>query len=174
MVAAEEELQEVSQTTQQDRVALQRLADARLDDFQYDLGAVEHRRPVDLADGGGAERRGADVSEDLVQRPPEMARHQFHELGVRHRGKPVQEFLQFRGDLVRQEILAHAQDLTQFDVGRPEHLQAPAQLHRERLPVDIAADRQSGHGGEGAQEEVAWPAALSGREPSQVSGKSAQ
>ena len=41
----------------------------------------------------------------------------------------------------RQDVLAQGQDLAELDVGRPEDLQAPAELHRERLARRISLSR---------------------------------
>jgi hypothetical protein len=68
----DDQLEDAAEHAQQLRVALERLADARLDDLDDHRLAVQHGGAVGLADGGGAERLRVDVEEELLDRPLEV------------------------------------------------------------------------------------------------------
>jgi hypothetical protein len=174
LVAAEEELQEDSQETQQRRVAPQGGADARLDDLEDHLLAVQGGGEVDLADRGGAERGRADVGEDLDDRTAEVASHQLEEALVGHGGQAVEEVLELVGDRPRQQVLAHAEDLAELDVGRPQHLQAPPELDREGLAPQLAVDAQAQRRRDEAQQQDPEPPPLPPRQRAQPGRQAAE
>ena len=60
--------------------------------------------------------------------------------------------LELLGDLVRQKVLAQAQDLAQLDVGGPQQLEAPPELDGERAVAEVPPDEGPEQGCEDALE----------------------
>jgi hypothetical protein len=78
-LAREEELQQTAEDAQQDRVAVERLADARLDHLEDHRVAVPRGGAMGLGDRGRAQRLGIDPGEELVDRSAQILGDQFAE-----------------------------------------------------------------------------------------------
>ncbi len=156
-VAGEEELEERAQDAQQDGVAVQGLADARLDHLDDHRVPFERRRPVDLGDRGRAGGDGVDPGVHLRDRPLDVPLDQ-PEVAVEgdHR-QPVEQVLELVGDGRRQDVLPQGEHLAQLDVGGAQDLQPPPQLHGERPVGDRPVQKRPHQGRQQALEEEQQP-----------------
>ncbi len=114
------------------------------------------------------------MGEDFLDRLPEVRRHQLEEPLVGDGGQAVEEVLELVGDRPRQQVLAQAQDLPQLDVGRPQELQPPPQLHGKRLAAQLAAHQQAEDRGKEAQQQDRRPPPLLPGQLAQVGGEPPQ
>jgi hypothetical protein len=97
-----------------------------------------------LGERGRAERIGVYPAKEFVQGTIEVCLNQLFEAIERNYRKPVEKVLELVGDRARQQVLAQAENLSQFDIGWSETFQPRTKLDGKRFADELAVQEETG------------------------------
>ncbi len=137
LVARDDQLKEARCGPQQGGVSVQEVTDIGFDDFEDHLLTGRQSCPVALGNRGRAERHLIHLGEYFIDRPAEIGLDDRMDLLVRHRREVRKKVPKLGSHDVRENVLAQAQDLTQFDVGGAEDFEPHPELDREGFADDV-------------------------------------